>query len=200
MWRIDSLEKTLMLGGIGGRWKGGDRGWDGWMASPTRWTWVWVNSGRWWWTGRPGVLQFMGSQRVGHDWATELIISRLLEAYNPNLLSFTEKKCSPPLTPAGCWRHELFLAESTSFKMKKNSSLSYDLVGEWLVFTLLLMSTILGYVTLCSREVSARMWAVTFHINTLPGTGVNGMDDNCRASGLKMEIKELMITAFVSLF
>ena len=45
---------------------------DGWMASPTQWTWVWVNSGRWWWTGRPGMLQFMGSQRVGHDWATEL--------------------------------------------------------------------------------------------------------------------------------
>ena len=50
----------------------GITGWDGWMASPTRWTWVWVNSGRWWWTGRPGVLQFMGLQRVGHDWATEL--------------------------------------------------------------------------------------------------------------------------------
>ena len=72
MWRVDSLEKTLMLGGIGARRKGDDRGWDGWMASPTRWTWVWVNSGSWWWTGRPGVLQFMGSQRVGHDWATEL--------------------------------------------------------------------------------------------------------------------------------
>ena len=42
------------------------------MASPTRWTWVWVNSGSWWWTGRTGVLRFMGSQRVGHDWATEL--------------------------------------------------------------------------------------------------------------------------------
>ena len=52
--------------------EGDDRGWDGWMASPTRWMWVWVNSGSWWWTGRPGVLQFMGSQRVGHDWATEL--------------------------------------------------------------------------------------------------------------------------------
>ena len=47
-------------------------GWDGWMASPTRWMWVWVNSGSWWWTGRPGMLWFMGSQRVGHDWATEL--------------------------------------------------------------------------------------------------------------------------------
>ena len=49
-----------------------DRGWDGWMASPTRWTWVWVNSGYWWWIGRPGVLQFMGLQWVGHDWAIEL--------------------------------------------------------------------------------------------------------------------------------
>ena len=49
-----------------------NRGWDGWMASPTQWTWVWINSGSWWWTGRPGVLQSMGLQRVGHDWVTEL--------------------------------------------------------------------------------------------------------------------------------
>ena len=46
-------------------------GWHGWMTSRTRWTWVWVNSGRWWWTGRPGALQFMGSRTVGHNWATE---------------------------------------------------------------------------------------------------------------------------------
>ena len=52
--------------------KGDDKGWDGWMTSPTQWTWVWVDSRSWWWTGRPGVLQSMGSQRVGHDWATEL--------------------------------------------------------------------------------------------------------------------------------
>ena len=58
--------------GLGAGGEGDDRGWDGWMASPTWWTWVWVNSGSWWWTGRPGVLQLMGSQRVGHDWATEL--------------------------------------------------------------------------------------------------------------------------------
>ena len=72
MQRADSLEKTLMLGGTGAGGGGDDRGWDGWMASPTRRTWVWVNSGSWWWTGRPGVLQSMGSQRVGHDWVTGL--------------------------------------------------------------------------------------------------------------------------------
>ena len=51
---------------------GDDRGWDGWMASPTQWTWVWTSYGCWWWTGRSGVLQFMGPQRVRHNWATEL--------------------------------------------------------------------------------------------------------------------------------
>ena len=58
--------------GLGAGGEGDDRGWDGWMASPTQWAWVWVNSWSWWWTGRPGVLRFTGSQRVGHDWATEL--------------------------------------------------------------------------------------------------------------------------------
>ena len=54
------------------RREGDDRGWDGWMASLTQWTWVWVDSRSWWWTGRPGVLWFMRLRRVGHDWATEL--------------------------------------------------------------------------------------------------------------------------------
>ena len=58
--------------GLGAGGKGDDRGRDGWMASLTWWTWVWVNSRSWWWTGRPGVLRFMGLKRVGHDWATEL--------------------------------------------------------------------------------------------------------------------------------
>ena len=52
--------------------EGDDRGWDGWMASPSQRIWVWVNSGSWWWTGRPGVLQSMGSQTFGHHWTTEL--------------------------------------------------------------------------------------------------------------------------------
>ena len=61
-----------MLGKIEGGREGDDRGWDGWMASLTQWTWIWASSGSWWWTRRPSMLQSMGSQRVGHDWATEL--------------------------------------------------------------------------------------------------------------------------------
>ena len=67
--------------GLGARGEGDDRGWDGWMASLTWWTWVWVSSGSWWWTGRPGMLQSMGSQRVGHDWATELNWTEDLSEY-----------------------------------------------------------------------------------------------------------------------
>ena len=52
--------------------EGGDRGWDGWIASPTEWPWVWVDPGSWWWVGRSGMLLFIGLQRVGQDWATEL--------------------------------------------------------------------------------------------------------------------------------
>ena len=66
-WKRPWYWERLKAGG-----EGDDRGWDGWMASLTQLTWVWVNSGSWWWPGRPGVLQSMGSQRVGHDWATEL--------------------------------------------------------------------------------------------------------------------------------
>ena len=66
------LKRPLCWERLRARGEGYDRGWDGWMASPTWWIWVWVNSGSWWWTGRPGVLQSMGLQRVGHNWVTEL--------------------------------------------------------------------------------------------------------------------------------
>ena len=72
MWRVDSLIWCWCWEGLRVGGEGDDRGWDGWMASPTPWTWVWVNSGSWWWTGRPGMLWFVRSQRVGHDWATGL--------------------------------------------------------------------------------------------------------------------------------
>ena len=72
MRRADSFGKTLILGKVEDRRRRDDRGWDGWMASLTQWTCVWVDSGSWWWTGRPRMLWFMGSQRVGHAWASEL--------------------------------------------------------------------------------------------------------------------------------
>ena len=77
MRRADSFEKTPMLGRLKAGGEGDDRGWDGWMASPTQWTWVWASFRSWWWTGKPGVLQSMGSQRVGYDWATELNWTRV---------------------------------------------------------------------------------------------------------------------------
>ena len=72
MRRTDSFENPWCWERLKAGGERDDRGWDGCMASLTQWTWVWVNPGSWWWTGRSGVLQSMGSQRVGHDWATEL--------------------------------------------------------------------------------------------------------------------------------
>ena len=67
IWKDPDAGKGLKAGG-----EGDERGWDSWMASPTQWTWVLVNSGSWWWQRKPGVLQSIGLQRVGHDWATKL--------------------------------------------------------------------------------------------------------------------------------
>ena len=72
-WKRPWCWERLRAGG-----EGDNGGWDDCMASPTQWTWVWVDSRSWWWTGRPGMLQFLGSQRVGHDWATELNWTELI--------------------------------------------------------------------------------------------------------------------------
>ena len=64
-WKRSWCWERLKVGG-----EGDDREWDGWMTSPAQWTCVWISSGSWWWTGRPGMLQSMGLQRVGHAWAT----------------------------------------------------------------------------------------------------------------------------------
>ena len=74
--------------------KGYNTGWDGWMALPTQWTWVWTHSGSWWWTGKPGMPESMGLQRVGHDWATELNWTELMPKFlNLNItLLFCKKK------------------------------------------------------------------------------------------------------------
>ena len=90
--RVDSLESFWCWEALRAGGEEDDR-WDGWMASPTWWTWVWVSTGSWWWTGRTGVQRVMGSQRVGHDWATELnwteVYRKLSEKYSgfPYILS-----------------------------------------------------------------------------------------------------------------
>ena len=75
--RADSLEKTLMLGKIEGRREGYNRGWDGWMVLLTQWTWVWVISGRYWRREKPGMLQFIGLQIIGHESETEQLFPHL---------------------------------------------------------------------------------------------------------------------------
>ena len=95
--------------GMGAEGEGDDRGWDGWMASLTQWTWVWVNSGSWWWTGRPGVLGFIGSWRVGHDWMTELNLTEL-NGWIPTLFTWNFHNVVN-------W---LYLTESKKLKKKKN--------------------------------------------------------------------------------
>ena len=77
-WKTLWCWKGLRAGG-----EGDDRGWDGWMASLTRWTWVWVNSRSWWWTGRSGVVRFMGSQIVGHNWVTKLNWTEFITCFYP---------------------------------------------------------------------------------------------------------------------
>ena len=76
-WKRPWCWERLKVGG-----DGDDRGWDGWMASLTRWTWIWASSGSWWWTRKPGMLQSMGLQRVGHDWETELNWTNLFNKFS----------------------------------------------------------------------------------------------------------------------
>ena len=112
MQGTDSLEKTLMLERLKVGGEGDGRGWDGWMASLTWWTWVWVNSGSWWWTGRPGVLQSTGSQRVTTEqlnW-TELLTQQGLASpssalcspqfsFNSAFMPFMELSCASKFSP-----------------------------------------------------------------------------------------------------
>ena len=92
-WKKPWFWERLKAGG-----EGDDRGWDGWMASPTQWTWVRASSGSWWWTGKPGILQSMGSQEVGHDWATDLNWTDVNRTYPYPVLpaQYSPKFPSPP--------------------------------------------------------------------------------------------------------
>ena len=101
MQRTDLLEKTLMLGKIKGRRRRDDRGWDGWMASPTHWTWIWASSGSCWWTGKPGMLQSMGSQSQTQlsDWIELSLLQ--LELSWAILVALLEQR----VTAFGEWVH-----------------------------------------------------------------------------------------------
>ena len=94
---LTHLKRPLCWERLWARGERDDSGWDGWMASPTQWTWAWVNSRSWWWTGRPGLLWFMGLQGVGHDWAIELNYSVFIPAFVLQLQHFwvhvIEKLC-----------------------------------------------------------------------------------------------------------
>ena len=115
MRRTDTLEKTLRLGKIEAGGDGDDRGWDGWMASLTWWTWVCASSGSW--TGRPGVLQSMVSQRVRHNWATKLTDVHWISECNPATLSFAALFFCPQSFPAsGSFPGSFSFSISPSYK------------------------------------------------------------------------------------
>ena len=156
MWRSDSLGKTLMLKKIEGKRKRASRGWDGWMASLTQWAWVWASSGRWWRAGNPGVLQSVGSQRVGHSWATEqqCLLGVLLgsESYTPALFSFIGAWWGVPV-----WRGKL----SSSLPRKCFGPLPVIWSSEhpWGLSTGPLPGTEAG--CLCTHSSTARGWLLS---------------------------------------
>ena len=104
--RANSLEETLMPEKIEGKRRWGDRRWDVWMASPTQGTWVWASPGNWWWTGKPGVLQSMGLQRVRQDWVTELNWSTSNAPYKGNSLDLFIWKRLSEMKPNYNWRQQ----------------------------------------------------------------------------------------------
>ena len=120
-WKRPCCWERLKAGG-----EGDDRGWDGCMASPTRWTWVWVNSRSWWWTGRPGMLlQSMGSWRVRQDWATELNWTEL--NWRPAQRIYV---CYSLLILGRAWFFQ-FLSRSTGYIITLGSSSGFKVLRRW---------------------------------------------------------------------
>ena len=103
MWRADSWKRPLRWERLGTGGEGDNRGWDGWMASLTQWTWVWASSGRWWRPGKPGVLQSMGPQRVGHGWVTERQPAVQDIGRGSIAKANRTEKGTPPTGPNGNW-------------------------------------------------------------------------------------------------
>ena len=125
MRKADSFERPWCWERLKTRGKGDDRGLDGWIASLTQWTWVWVNSGSWWWTGRPGVLQFMGSQRVGHEWLnwTELRLHFHFPFLLPSCWPSSQARACPweqvACCVASCWvKHVVYTLVASHFTLE----------------------------------------------------------------------------------
>ena len=122
MWQPTHWKKTLMLGKIEGSKRRDDRGWDSWMASLTQWTWVWANSVRKWRTGKPGMLQSMGLQGVGHNWATEQQLNILC-----NLLNTVLKVKNR----VAVWVTPLVLTAESTLGLKNVRSTKLKLIAGW---------------------------------------------------------------------
>ena len=123
--------------------EGDDRGRDGWMASPTRWTWLWVNSRSWCWTGRPGMLQFMRSQRVRHDWVTELNWTELI--HNKHSLK----------TPCVEWVGGIARGGYTTWTARQHNELSCFLLWN---------RGVLPYPTALGGSLQAFLWGACTHL------------------------------------
>ena len=149
--RTDSLEKRPWCWErLRAEGEGDDRGWGGWIASPTQWTWVWVNSRSWWWTGRFGMLQFMGSQRVGHDWATELNWTGVPgKPYSISQWSEIYSFVSNILPPMDCVVHGFLNASLLKFMPIESVMLSNNLI---LCHSLLLPPSIFPSIRVFSKE------------------------------------------------
>ena len=121
-----------MLGKTEGRKRRGRGGWDGWMASSTQWAWIWANSGSWWWTGRSGMLQSMGSQRFGHDWVTELNWTECncvlvwtffaLPFFGMGMKTELFQSCGNCWVFQICWHIECSTFTASSFRIWKDSA------------------------------------------------------------------------------
>ena len=132
-WKRPWYWERLKAGG-----EGDNRGWDDWMASLTRWTWIWAGSGSWWWTGRPGVLWFMGLQRVRHDRVTELNWTKLnvfivMLQYTKMSSSFYWKSgCIPPgLKAVKIW---YLIVQYWGFSLSPKSGLKALFVSKYSCF------------------------------------------------------------------
>ena len=122
------------------------------MASQTRWTWVWVNSRSWWWTGRPGVLRFMGSQRVGHDWVTELNWTAPTKQVAAHAMGPDDAGLALKASPT--WKLHVPVLKAKNRLVSKHWKLYYATTLEWLLVQVLARFILCGVLIACSTELA----------------------------------------------